>query len=67
MVVVLSADMQTIKYVPYFTMMQHKKSLYVMRYNVSRSLYPILFSDAPVCPVYGVIFGYFYRVAFLIS
>ena len=60
MVVVLSADMQTIKYVPYFTMMQHKKTLYVMRY-VS------LFSDAPVCPVYGVIFGYFYRVAFLIS
>jgi hypothetical protein len=51
MVVVLSADMQTIKYVPYFTMMQHKKTLNVMR----------------VCPVYGVIFGYFYRVAFLIS
>ena len=63
MVVVLSAKMQTIRIVKVRTILYHDAA----QKDTLRDALRITFFRRTVCPVYGVIFGYFYGVAFLIS
>ena len=69
MVVVLSAKMQTIRIVEVRTILYHDAAQKDTLRDALRITIAVSYSflRRTVCLVYGVIFGYFYRVAYLIS